>query len=228
MMKTNGDQVFNSTLINNQEYCNLLRSEYKNWLEEFKEVNDKRVLWDLIKYKIRQRTITYSKAKARKKREKVKHLEEILRDCTTKCDNNPSKENLDELECLQAEYDQLYDYITQGAIIRYRATWYELGEKNNKYFLNLEKSNKKKSSVRKIFTRDGKLTNNPQKIMDELESFYADLYDGSTCPSDSATSMFLDNSRGFPALADDSRKICEGKLGYSECFLKIKLPEMTV
>ena len=54
--------------------------------------------------------------------------------------------------------------------------------------------------------------------MDELESFYADLYDGSTCPSDSATSMFLDNSRGFPALADDSRKICEGKLGYSECF----------
>ena len=41
---------FNSILINDQEYCNLLRSEYKNWLEEFKEVNDKRVLWDLIKY----------------------------------------------------------------------------------------------------------------------------------------------------------------------------------
>ena len=77
---------------------------------------------------------------------------------------------------------------------------------------------KKKSSVRKIFTRDGKLSKNPQKIMDELESFYADLYDGSSCPSDSATSMFLDNSRGFPALADDSTKICEGKLGYSECF----------
>ena len=27
---------FNSTLINDQEYCNLLRSEYKNWLEEFR------------------------------------------------------------------------------------------------------------------------------------------------------------------------------------------------
>ena len=63
---------FNSTLINDQEYCNLLRSEYKNWLEEFKEVNDKRVLWDLIQYKIRQRTIIYSKAKARKKKRKSK------------------------------------------------------------------------------------------------------------------------------------------------------------
>ena len=61
---------FNSTLINDQEYCDLLRLEYKNWLEDFKEVRDKRVLWDLIKYKIRQRTIIYSKAKARKKREK--------------------------------------------------------------------------------------------------------------------------------------------------------------
>ena len=135
---------FNSTLINDQEYCDLLRSEYKNWLEDFNGVNDKRVLWDLIKYKIRQRTIIYSKAKARKKREKTKQLEEGLRNCIIKCDNNPSKENLDELECLQAEYDQLYDYITQGAIIRSRATWYELGEKNNKYFLNLEKIKQEK------------------------------------------------------------------------------------
>ena len=100
----------------------------KNWLEDFKEVNDKRVLWDLIKSKIRQRTIIYSKAKARKKREKVRQFEEGLRNCTTKCDNNHSKENLEELEYLQAEYDQLYDYITQGAIIRSRATWYELRE----------------------------------------------------------------------------------------------------
>ena len=46
---------FNSTLINDQEYCDLLRLEYKNWLAEFKEVSDKRVLWDLIKYKITQR-----------------------------------------------------------------------------------------------------------------------------------------------------------------------------
>ena len=52
---------FNSNLVNDSDYCELLTTEYVNWLEEFKEVHDKRVLWDLIKYKIRQRTITYSK-----------------------------------------------------------------------------------------------------------------------------------------------------------------------
>ena len=111
---------------------------------------------------------------------------------------NPSKGTLEELECLQAEYDQLYDYITQGAIIiRSRAPWYELREKKI-FFLNLEKTNKKKSSVRKLFTRDSKLTNN--------------LYDGSSRPLDSANPMFLDVSRRFPALKDDLRKICEGPI----------------
>ena len=45
---------FNSTLMNDQEYCDLLHLECKNWLEDFKEVNDKRVLWDLVKYKTTQ------------------------------------------------------------------------------------------------------------------------------------------------------------------------------
>ena len=34
---------------------------------------------------------------------------------------------LEVLECLRTEYDCMYDYITQGAIIRSRATRYELG-----------------------------------------------------------------------------------------------------
>ena len=68
----------------------------------------------------------------------MNELEEKLQNCTKKCDNAPSKRNVEDLECLQAEYNQLYDYITQGAIVRSRATWYEKGEKNNKYFLNLE------------------------------------------------------------------------------------------
>ena len=75
----------------------------------------------------------------------------------------------------------VYDYITQGAIIHSRATWVRATCRRKKlYFLNVEKSNKKKSSVRKIFTSDSKLTNDSRKIMDELESFYANLCNGSS------------------------------------------------
>ena len=141
-METNGDLVFGNLtllLLMTKSTVTFSARNIKTGIEEFKEVNDKRVLWDLNKYKIRQRTITYSKAKARKKREKVRYLEESLRDCTTKFDNNPCKENLEELECLQAEYDQLYDYVTQEAIIRSPATWYELGEKKQQIFLEFGK-----------------------------------------------------------------------------------------
>ena len=47
---------FNSNLVNDSAFCELLTTEYASWLKEFKEVQDKRVLWDSIKYKIRQQT----------------------------------------------------------------------------------------------------------------------------------------------------------------------------
>ena len=43
---------FNFTLVNDSDYRFLLYENIKNWLEEFKEVVDKWVLWDLLKYKI--------------------------------------------------------------------------------------------------------------------------------------------------------------------------------
>ena len=46
-------------------------------------------------------------------------------------------------------------------------------------FLNLESHNKIKSSVRKIFNREEVLITDPQKIQQEIESFYSDF-----CKSD--------------------------------------------
>jgi len=40
------------------------------WLNEFNEVTHKRLLWDLVKYRIRQIAIKYSKEKAHEKKKK--------------------------------------------------------------------------------------------------------------------------------------------------------------
>ena len=125
---------FNCSLVNDNIYCDFLDTNIKSWLEEFKDVADKLVLWDLLKYKIRQLTVSYSKTKARNRRAKRNELEEKIQNCTKKCDSDPSRQNVEDLECLQAECDQLYDYLTQGAIVRSRATCNEKGEKNNVYF----------------------------------------------------------------------------------------------
>jgi len=54
-------------------------------------------------------------------------------------------------------------------------TWYEQGEKSKKYFLNLEGSRGKKSTIRKIIRENRSLTTNPKVIMDELKGFYSNL-----------------------------------------------------
>ena len=51
----------------------------------------------------------------------MNELERKLWECAEKCDADPSKQNAEELERLQAEYDEYYDYITEGAIIHSRA-----------------------------------------------------------------------------------------------------------
>ena len=73
------------------------------------------------------------------------------------------------------EYDSIYEQIAKGAIIRSKATWYEKGEKSNKFFLNLETHKKAKSSVHKVFDDNGVLITDPKKILQEIQNFYSKL-----------------------------------------------------
>ena len=93
----------------------------------------------------------------------------------------------------------------------------EMGEKNNKYFLNLENSNKTKSSVRKILTTNGALTSDPKKIMNELELYYSNLSDGRNSADTQTISSFLNDLTDVPFLAEEKGNVCEGILRYDEC-----------
>ena len=92
-----------------------------------------------------------------------------------RCGSSPTPENQEEFELLKMEYDSIYEQIAKGAIIRSKATWYEKGEKSNKFFLNLETHKKAKSSVRKVFDDNGVLITDPKKILQEIQNFYSKL-----------------------------------------------------
>ena len=138
---------FNSSLLEDPEYINPIKNNVPSWLVEFSEVLDKGLLWDLIKYKIRQVTLKYSKTKARERRSRLWEIENKLKERQEIFDTFPTESNAIQLETIKSEYNSLYDYTTQGNVIRSRANWYEHGEKNNKYFLNLESRKMSNSSV---------------------------------------------------------------------------------
>ena len=62
----------NSSLMKDEDHVSAITEKFPEWLTEFNEVTDKRVLWDLIKYRVRQFTIKYSKDKAKKKKAKAR------------------------------------------------------------------------------------------------------------------------------------------------------------
>ena len=145
-----------------------------------------------------------------------------MKNLQVKCDQDPSLENVNKLEILKSEYDLQYAYLAQGAIIRSRARWYEQGEKSNKYFLNLESSRGKKSTIRKIFREDKSLTTNPKIIMDELKGFYSNLYQANSSRGNvSLADSFLKNVP-VPKLSEVQKGKCETNLSVSECFNTLK------
>ena len=208
---------FNSSLVNDDYYVSMLNQKIPEWQEEFNEVLDKRVLWDLIKYRVRQFTIKYAKEKAKKKRkQKLLQVETSLKQAEEMLATDPSETNHEKLVDLKLKYDSLFDYLAKGAIIRSRATWYEKGEKSNKYFLGLESHRGTKSCIRRLFSGDGTLTTNPMKIMKEIEKFYSDLY-ASNDESVNKNYPFLQRPE-MPKLSDEMRSSCEGRLSVKECF----------
>ena len=80
-------------------FVTLINESMPIWLDAFNTVADKRLLWDFIKYRIRQE---YDKEKARKKIKNITDIEASLKACEENCVEFSSPENFQELENLKA------------------------------------------------------------------------------------------------------------------------------
>ena len=95
-------------------------------------------------------------------RKKTEELESNLSE-------NSAPEEILEYNNVKAQLDDLYNHITEGTILRSKIRWYEEGAKSTRYFLNLEKSNKTKISIKKLVKADSETGFN--KIRREIKSF---------------------------------------------------------
>ena len=93
-------------------------------------------------------TLEQAKKKQKQKRKaRQKALESRLQELEQRIvDTEAEIENIiDDYENTKAEFEQIHNHIANGIIRRSKVRWYKEGEKNNKYFLSLEKRNKTKS-----------------------------------------------------------------------------------
>ena len=92
------------------------------------------------------------------------------------CINNDKEALVEQLRVKKKELENIIEYKTKGGLIRSKARWYNEGEKNNKYFLNLENHHCKKKTIMQIKAKDGASLTNDSDILRECNSVYSDLY----------------------------------------------------
>ena len=155
--------------------------ETQNEYENDESINPA-LLWDMIKLKIREKSLSFAAAKKRKTLYKQHELEEKIAllekelEQPTAVGKTQETNKTEQLELFKSELEEIIKVRTQGAILRSKIKWYNEGEKNTKYFLNLEKRHFKMSTISQLKSTDQEFVTSDKEILAECETFYKELY----------------------------------------------------
>ena len=127
-----------------------LNTNLNEWLEEYYEIRDKRVKWELIKYNVRKFTMRYSRNKKKENMRVTELFQEQLNTLEQQLSQNPSDTIEKEYNFCKQKLNQIEDQYAQGAIVRSKVKYLEDGERCTKYFFDLEKYNYNKKHIRKL------------------------------------------------------------------------------
>ena len=168
----------NTSFLSEVEYVNIIKSTIQNVKEEYqhdKTVNDS-LLWEMIKLKVREQSLKYAAAKKAKISRNSEELENKISELESLADSFVTDEDrkqdvLRELNLKRMEVEKIIEYHRKGEILRSKCRWFNEGEKNTKYFLNLEKRHCKQSVITRLKT-DGDISVTTDKdILNLSESF---------------------------------------------------------
>ena len=216
----------NTSLLSEMEYIERIKTTIENTVNEYKDDSsvNPALLWEMIKLKVREKSLSYAAYKnaAKKKREEI--LGREIASLEKQLDNVTNDSLLyhivsERITSLRKELENIFEYRTKGAIIRSKSQWYNEGEKNSRYFLNLEKRHCKQGTISQLKVNETDFVTTDKDILSECMAFYKNLYTSksSDCLESSSFSQV-----NIISLTKEERTICEGVLTEKECFEALK------
>jgi exonuclease III len=167
---------FNASLLKDKKYVAEINNYLNLALEKYKDLEDKGLKWDLIKMEIRSSTICFSKNKAKETRDNIKQAMITSVKLEKLVNEQPTDKILKEYQENKLYVEQYNKEKANGALMRSKVNWAEFGEKNSKFFLNLEKRNHKMKCITKLIDDNEKEITDPSEILKYEKSFYNTLY----------------------------------------------------
>jgi hypothetical protein len=222
--KCKGFWKMNNSILNDKDYQDKINDII---LKYSAKVNNDlkicRLFWDALKVEIRDITMTFSKIKAKETRTLENTLEAKLASSDTAVIDNKILNN--EIDKLEKELEQIYEQKAKAAQIRSREKWVEFGEKNNCYFLGLEKKRQIKKSITKLLYDEGNIITNQRDILDRLRYYDKKLYTSTNLDKQNLND-YIYRTKLESKVKQEDMNVCDGQLSVEECteaIFKMKL-----
>ena len=138
---------FNNSLLTDENYIAMITKQIPEIVSKYQEVSDKGLFWEMIKMEVRASTIIFAKRKAKQKRDEENGLLMEFTRLQENIRSNFSGAAKIEMDRVKKKLAKVVANKTRGTMVRSKAQWYEFGEKNSKYFYNLEKRNHKRKHI---------------------------------------------------------------------------------
>ena len=216
---------FNASLLNDTQYVESIKRIISLSIARYQGIQDKGLVWDMVKAEIRGFTIPYC---ARKKREADANEANLRENFTTLYDivnSNCDIDNqvLEQYYSIKSELQLIERHKARGIIMRSKAQWVEEGERNTAYFLRLEKNNYCNKHITKLQT-DTEIITDPGKILEEQKRYYKNLYtEPNECIEQRArTESEFIQDLSFPKLEEDQKDSCDRILTEKELLSAVK------
>lgn len=206
-------------------YVELIRRTIADVCKEYEGQSevDEILLWDVMKMKlIREASLNDATAKKRH----PKNIENWLKEEVLARENKLDKHNVSDkvkenistaFRVKKQQLEEIIAYKIQGAILRSKVKWYNEGEKNRKYFHNLE--------MRHLNSKtNGKRLSTDTEILDEAKNYYEHLYMTISVDVHDYDNLFSPQVTETK-LGNNQKELCKGLLSAMECLESLKTME---
>ncbi|CAB4034137.1 Hypothetical predicted protein [Paramuricea clavata] len=206
---------FNTFLLDDADYCSLVRSFWTFWkTQEDQSLVSPLDWWDQDKFYLCEVTRCFARARAAKQVKHKRALNKQLTQLQRRFDAGDSAA-FAELCSIQEELCAIHLRKARASQVRARCRWAEEGETSSAFFLSLEKKHRAKQSVSSIRDPDsGIVHHDPFAILGTWQQYYQKLFTADVCDAAAQDAVLAQLTRTLSKAETES---CEGLLTIEEC-----------
>ena len=212
---------FNNSLLHNKDYINLIKTLLSDEKDTFDNMENKGFGWDYVKMRIRSDTMMFAGTKNKLQKLEINRLETRLKQLELLFGQDHNESYEIEINTIKRELEEFNSEKLMASIFRSKCSWAEDGERNSKFFLNLEKHNYENKSITKLEINNNEGTyevTDEKSINEAIKKIYKTLYSENDCNMQLLEDVTID----LPKLSEEDKNLTNGKITEAEALKALK------